>query len=212
MSRIAEQLVVPIERVDVEDQRAAGVAVVGHVAAAAGQPPDEPTYRRCRRGFRRAAARPRRPVDRVEQVLDLRAGEIGVEHQAGLVAKESARSPSALSRSQIGALTRLCQTMALATGRPVARSQRMVVSRWLVTPMAAMSAGRQPGAGQRLAGPRRAATTRSPRDRARPVPGRRQNLLELLLGRRPRRGRRGRRRSPGSTWCPDREPGCIVPP
>ena len=36
------------------------------------------------------------------------------------------------------ALTRLCQTMALATGRPVWRSQRIVVSRWLVTPMAAM--------------------------------------------------------------------------
>ena len=37
-------------------------------------------------------------------------------------------------------LTRLCQTTALATGRPVWRSQRIVVSRWLVTPMAATSA------------------------------------------------------------------------
>ena len=34
--------------------------------------------------------------------------------------------------------------MALAMGRPVARSQRMVVSRWLVMPMAAMSAGDTP--------------------------------------------------------------------
>ena len=30
--------------------------------------------------------------------------------------------------------------MALATGRPVARSHRIVVSRWFVTPIAAMSA------------------------------------------------------------------------
>ena len=37
-----QQLVVPIERVDVEQQRAAGVAVVGHVPPAAGEPPDEP--------------------------------------------------------------------------------------------------------------------------------------------------------------------------
>ena len=52
--------------------------------------------------------------------------------------------PSALSRSQIGAVTRLCQTMALATGLPVAFSQRIVVSRWLVMPMAAMSAAVMP--------------------------------------------------------------------
>ena len=35
-----------------------------------------------------AAARRRRPSIGVEQVLDLRAGEIGVDHQAGLVAKQ----------------------------------------------------------------------------------------------------------------------------
>ena len=34
---------------------------------------------------------------------------------------------------------RHCQTMALQMGRPVSRSQRIVVSRWLVMPMAAMS-------------------------------------------------------------------------
>ena len=37
-----EQFVVPIERVDVEEQRAAGVAAVGDVPPAAGEPPDEP--------------------------------------------------------------------------------------------------------------------------------------------------------------------------
>ena len=75
------------------------------------------------------SARPRRPVELVQQVLDLRAGEIGVDHQPGLVADQSDSRPSAFSRSQMPALTRLCQTIALATGRPVSRSHRMVVSR-----------------------------------------------------------------------------------
>ena len=39
----------------------------------------------------------------------------------------------------MGALTRLCQTIALATGFPVFRSQRIVVSRWFVIPIAARS-------------------------------------------------------------------------
>ena len=38
-------------------------------------------------------------------------------------------APSAFSRSQMGALTRLCQTIAFATGLPDRRSQRIVVSR-----------------------------------------------------------------------------------
>jgi hypothetical protein len=37
--------------------------------------------------------------------------------------------PSAFNRSQMGAVTRLCQTMALAIGLPVAFSHRTVVSR-----------------------------------------------------------------------------------
>ena len=56
----------------------------------------------------------------------------------------SASWPSAFSRSQIGALTRLCQTMAGATGWPVWRSHSTVVSRWLVTPIAATSAAAMP--------------------------------------------------------------------
>ena len=95
-----QQFVVPIERVDVEDQRAAGVAVVGDVPPAAGQPPDEPAIDGAEQdlaGF----GPPSQAAGRVEQVLDLRAGEIGVEHQAGLVAKRGFQ-PSAFSRSQIG--------------------------------------------------------------------------------------------------------------
>ena len=89
-------------------------------------------------------------------------------------------------RRRSARVTRLCQTMALATGRPVARSQRIVVSRWFVTPMAAMSRGREPGVGDRLARRRRAATTRSPPDRARRA-RRREDLRELLLRRCDRR-------------------------
>jgi hypothetical protein len=44
----------------------------------------------------------------------------------------------------MGAVTRLCQTMALATGLPLTRSHSTVVSRWFVTPMAAMSAAESP--------------------------------------------------------------------
>ena len=143
-------------------------------------------------------------------MLDLGAGEIGVDDQAGLAAEQVGSSPSALSSSQMAALTRLCQTMALATGCPVARSQRMVVSRWLVTPMAAMSAAVSFGRADRLAGDRE--LRRPDRlgivlDEAR----RGQNLRELLL-RSTRRGPRDRRRSPGWRWCLGRARGCTSRP
>ena len=48
-------------------------------------------------------------------------------------------SPAAFSRSQHPAVRLHCHTMAFAAGRPVALSQRIVVSRWFVMPMAAMS-------------------------------------------------------------------------
>ena len=51
MSRIAQQLVVPIERVNVEQQRAAGVAIVGHVQPAAAQPPQQPGVDRAEQDF-----------------------------------------------------------------------------------------------------------------------------------------------------------------
>ncbi len=76
-----QQLVVPIELVDVVDERAAGVGHVGHVAAAFGQPPDEPTVDGAKEdlaGFSSGA----QSGDGVEQVLDLRAGEVGVDDQS----------------------------------------------------------------------------------------------------------------------------------
>ncbi|CFT97413.1 Uncharacterised protein [Bordetella pertussis] len=52
--------------------------------------------------------------------------------------------PSCSSFSHIAAVRRSCQTMARASGRPVARSQIRVVSRWLVMPSAARSAALAP--------------------------------------------------------------------
>ena len=41
----------------------------------------------------------------------------------------------------MGAVRRHCHTMALLTGSPVRRSHKMVVSRWLVMPTAAICLG-----------------------------------------------------------------------
>ena len=53
------------------------------------------------------------------------------------VARAPRASPARRSASQLSAVRRSCQTMAVAARAPVARSQTMVVSRWLVMPMAA---------------------------------------------------------------------------
>ena len=82
-----QEFVVPIERVDVEDQRAAGVADVGHVTAAAGEPPDQKGIDRAEENLARLGSAAKAWIG-VEQMLDLRAGEIRVEHQAGLLAKK----------------------------------------------------------------------------------------------------------------------------
>ena len=54
--------------------------------------------------------------------------------------RTSASAPEAFSASHIAAVRRHCQTIARWIGLPVARSQTIVVSRWLVIPTAAMSA------------------------------------------------------------------------
>ena len=51
--------------------------------------------------------------------------------------------PAARSASQVSAVRRSCQTMALAIGVPL-RSQTIVVSRWLLMPMAATCAAFAP--------------------------------------------------------------------
>ncbi len=52
--------------------------------------------------------------------------------------------PCALSESQYDDVRRSCQTMALQMGLPDAASHTMVVSRWLVMPMATNSPSRTP--------------------------------------------------------------------
>ena len=94
-------------------------------------------------------------------------------------------APSAFSRSQKSAVRRSCQTMALWTGSPVSRSHTMVVSRWLVMPMAATSRGFNLRAAERLDGDadlRRPDLLRIVLDPA----GLRKDLREFLL--RDRRG------------------------
>ena len=53
--------------------------------------------------------------------------------------RKSPVRPRALSASQAALVRRHCQTIAGQTGSPVARSQTMVVSRWLAMPIAAIS-------------------------------------------------------------------------
>ncbi len=72
---------------DVPQQRAAGVARVGHVKPAAAQAPNEPGIDRAKEDFALGGL-PAEPVARVQQVLDLRAGEIWVHEQAGLLAED----------------------------------------------------------------------------------------------------------------------------
>ena len=81
-----QQLVVPLLGVDVEQQRAAGVADVGDVLLAAGQPPDQEAVHGAEQDLAAGGAGAQ-AIERVEQVLDLGAGEIRVDHQAGLLAE-----------------------------------------------------------------------------------------------------------------------------
>jgi hypothetical protein len=82
-----EQLIVPLEGVDVEQQRPAGVADVGDVALAPRQTPDQ---ERIDRPEENLAPRGTLAdtVERIQQVLNLRAGKIRVHHEACLLPEE----------------------------------------------------------------------------------------------------------------------------
>ena len=92
----------------------------------------------------------------------------------------AASCPAARSAAQASAVRRSCQTMALWIGLPLTRSQTIVVSRWLVMPMPAISLASTAGLGHGLA---------DGRDHARPDflrivldPSRRRiDLAQLLL-------------------------------
>ncbi len=80
----AQQLVVPGARVDVVEQRAARIRWVRHVHGPVRELPDEPRVdgAECKLALFRADPRPRHVI---QQPLQLRAGEIGVEDEARLL-------------------------------------------------------------------------------------------------------------------------------
>ena len=103
-------------------------------------------------------------------------------------------------------MTRLCQTIASATGRPVARSQTIVGLALVGDPDRRRSRSAPPAAAIDLAGGPRAGSPRSPRDRARrrPAPG---SAARTPAGRARRPARPVERRSPATRSCPGRGRG-----
>ena len=82
-----QELVVPGETVDVEEERPARVRDVRRVDATAGQPPGEERVHGPEGKLAALGARPETAA-RVEDVGDLGAGEVGVEGQAGPLPEE----------------------------------------------------------------------------------------------------------------------------
>ena len=83
----AEQLVVPVERLEVHQHGAAGVGDIGHVDAArdaAGEVPQQPGVHRAEDGVAPLGIRPQ-AVDAGEHPLQFAAGKVGGRRQAGLV-------------------------------------------------------------------------------------------------------------------------------
>ena len=92
-----------------------------------------------------ASARARAPCNVVENPRDLAAGKIRVDDEAGALARPAAHAPSAFRRSQMRRRAPILPDDGVAmTGSPVSRSHTIVVSRWLVMPIAATSCGRTP--------------------------------------------------------------------
>ena len=181
----AEQLVVPCPSLEIEQHRARRIREVGDVRRSAGQVPGDPA------------------VDGPERELRLRAGRPRSRIHSSLLAEKygsqtrpvRSRTSSAGNAAHRSAVRRSCQTIAGCTGRPVARSHTMVVSRWFVSPIADSSSAPDPGVGERSR-PRSGA--RSPRarvGRARPTPAgdsaarSRGSRARWASGRRRRRGR-----------------------
>ena len=79
-----EQGVVPVQRADVIQHGAAGVGAVGDMHSAAGQLPDQPCVHSAEQDLPCLGALPR-TGHIVQDPLDLRCGEIGIRHQAGIL-------------------------------------------------------------------------------------------------------------------------------
>src|SRR6185437_15981714 len=81
-----EEVIIPIEFVDVEEQGAAGVAYVGSMEAAAGEAPEQETIHRAKQDLPLCGAGAQAGSG-IEQMFYFGSGEVSVYHQAGALAK-----------------------------------------------------------------------------------------------------------------------------
>ena len=91
-----------------------------------------------------APRRARAPVDVVQHPFQLGARKIGIEQQAGALGDHRLMPRVAQRRGTDRRCAGPARRWRCGSARPVARSQTSVVSRWLVMPMAAMSAAAIP--------------------------------------------------------------------
>jgi hypothetical protein len=82
-----QQVVIPVQRVDVEQQRARGIAVVGHMRLAAAEVPHQPAVDGAEQQLATLGAL-LRTFHVVEDPAHLGRGEIGVDQQAGPLADQ----------------------------------------------------------------------------------------------------------------------------
>jgi hypothetical protein len=205
MSRSAQISGVPAPLVDVVKQRARRVGGVGRVDGAAGQLPDQEAVDRAEQQL--APLRPRpRAFDRVEDPLELRAREIGVQQQP-VFAVTIGSCPSSRRRRRWSAVRRSCQTMARWIGcrcRAVPDQRRLA--------LVGDADGGDPSGGD--APPSRSPCGRSPATvdqrssgscSTQPESGKCWGNSSCAVADHAQRRRTG---SPGSTSCPGRWPGC----
>ena len=104
-------------RADIEQRGARGIAGIGRVHLAAGQPPQQKTVDGAEGELACVGSRAR-AVHIVEQPGDLAGGEIRIEQQPGLGGDLRLVAGARASASQKSAVRRSCQTMALWIGLP----------------------------------------------------------------------------------------------
>ena len=195
----------PVERVQIEQQRARRVRHVGDVRRAAGQPPDEEAVDGAEAELAALGARAQRR--RRCRAATAAWCPRSTDRAPGPVrALNSSSCHAAFSSAQTSAVRRSCQTIALCSGLPVARSHTSVVSRWLVMPMAATCAGvdvaarRVQRVGERADRPTAQICLGVVLDPA----GLGEVLLELAIAARAQLSASRRARAPSCRWCPDR--------
>ncbi|GIU98565.1 MAG: hypothetical protein KatS3mg014_0181 [Actinomycetota bacterium] len=110
------------------------------------------------------------PLDVVEDPLDLRPREVRRQGQAGLRPEPVLAAVAGEVVADLGRCGCPARRSRCRRASPVARSHTTVVSRWFVTPTAAMSLGRTPAFSSAPLDHLLRSGSRSPSDRARPSP------------------------------------------